>query len=144
MLLLRNHRHERFAQELAKGNSATEAYGLAGYRPHRQNAARLMTNDVIKERVAQLQQTAAQRTEITIERLIDEAEEARLLALANKQPNAMVAATMLKAKLAGVLVKRIEVGEPNEFENMTEQELREAIARLDTEISVNKTRHGNP
>jgi hypothetical protein len=48
MGILTNPRHELFAQELAKGRSATEAYMLAGYKPCRQNAARLMTNDDIR------------------------------------------------------------------------------------------------
>jgi hypothetical protein len=98
---------------------------MAGYQAHRQNAARLMTNDDIRHRVAELQEVAARRTEVTVERLIDEAEEARLLALANKQPNAMVSATTLKARLTGKLIKRLEVGEPNEFDKMSEHELRQ-------------------
>ena len=40
MGVLTNPRHELFAQELAKGKSASEAYTLAGNRPCRQNAAR--------------------------------------------------------------------------------------------------------
>lgn len=125
---LPNTRHEKFALQLAEGKSATEAYGLAGYRPRRQNASRLMmSNDDIKSRVAELQECAVRRTEITVESLFDEAEVARLLALANKQPSAMVAATTLKAKLAGLLIKRVERGEPNEFEHMTEEELRQFI-----------------
>lgn len=128
MAPLPNPRHEKFAQALAIGNSAIEAYSAAGYRPHRQNAARLMTNDAILGRLAEIQQRAARRTEITLERLIDEAEEARLLALVNSQPRAMIAATMAKARLAGLLVKRLEVGQPNGFENMTERELRQFIA----------------
>jgi phage terminase small subunit len=41
---LNNPRHERFAQELAAGNSADAAYEAAGYRKHRGNAARLNRN----------------------------------------------------------------------------------------------------
>ena len=102
---LPNTRHEKYAQELATGKSASEAYSCAGYQRHRQNAARLRTNDDIRRRMIELQDAAARSTEITIESLLDEAEEARLLALANKHPSAMVSATMLKAKLSGLLVK---------------------------------------
>jgi phage terminase small subunit len=106
MAVLRNARHERFAQEFSKGKSAAKAYEIAGYQAQRQNAARLMTNDDIQHRVAELQEVAARQTEVTVESLIDEAEEARLHARANGQPSAMVAATMLKAKLAGFLVRQ--------------------------------------
>ena len=135
MPILRNQRHELFALEVTKGKSAARAYEVAGFVPHRQNAARLMTNENIRRRVVELQAIAAKRAEVTVESLIDEAEEARLLAIANRNPNAMVSATTLKAKLTGKLVKRLEVGEPNEFKNMTEQELRQFIARADADIA---------
>ena len=41
---LRNPRHERFAHELAAGQTADAAYVLAGYRENRSNAARLNAN----------------------------------------------------------------------------------------------------
>ena len=42
---LTNPRYERFAQELAAGNTADGAYEAAGYRRHRGNAARLSANE---------------------------------------------------------------------------------------------------
>ena len=39
---LGNPRHEKFVQGLFEGKSADEAYQLAGYKPHRQNAHRLI------------------------------------------------------------------------------------------------------
>jgi phage terminase small subunit len=51
---LANARHERFAQELAKGKSATEAYAEAGYRPNSGNAATLKADQSISMRVAEL------------------------------------------------------------------------------------------
>lgn len=62
---LPNARHERFAQELAKGKSATEAYQLAGYKPDGKNAARLTKNDGVAARVAELQERSAARAEIS-------------------------------------------------------------------------------
>ena len=41
---LHNPRHERFAQELAAGDTADAAYVLAGYQENRSNAARLNAN----------------------------------------------------------------------------------------------------
>ena len=65
MPVLKNARHELFAQNLAKGMSATEAYEKAGYKPSRQHAARLATKGDIVARVAELQgSTAKQITDI--------------------------------------------------------------------------------
>jgi phage terminase small subunit len=52
---LRNPRHERFAQELAAGNTADAADVTAGYRENRSNAARLNANRDIQKRVAEIQ-----------------------------------------------------------------------------------------
>lgn len=61
MPALRNSRHERFAQELAKGVSASEAYVLAGFKPNRSNAASLRHKEHISTRIDELLQ---QREEI--------------------------------------------------------------------------------
>ena len=66
MAILKNARHERFAQNLAKGMSATAAYEKAGYKPNDQNAARLTRNDEIRSRVAELMAPAIEATEATL------------------------------------------------------------------------------
>jgi phage terminase small subunit len=72
MPVLSNPRHERFAQELAKGKSANEAYVLAGYEENRGNATRLNANESIQSRVAEIQSRGAQRAEVTVERVVSE------------------------------------------------------------------------
>ena len=72
MAPLRNTRHERFAQELATGKSADEAYQNAGYKPDRAHASRLAANGNIRGRVTELQNVAAAEVEITLESLINE------------------------------------------------------------------------
>jgi hypothetical protein len=47
MPILSNPRHERFAQELANGKTASDAYTAAGYKPSRANASTLRTNQNI-------------------------------------------------------------------------------------------------
>ena len=69
---LENQRHELFAQNLSKGMTADAAYMKAGFLPHRSNASRLMANDSIQKRVAELQQRAANKTEITVARVLEE------------------------------------------------------------------------
>jgi phage terminase small subunit len=99
---LKNTRHEAFAQALATGKSATEAYDAAGFKPHRQNASRLITNDDVCARVKELQAKTVKKVEITVDSLALELEEARSLAIKEKQTSAAVSATMGKAKLFGL------------------------------------------
>jgi phage terminase small subunit len=84
MPILENARHERLAQELAQGKSATEAhkiaYGSKG-RTSGVSGSRMLKNVEIKRRVAELQGKAAEKTVITVEGLISEADELKLLAI---------------------------------------------------------------
>lgn len=65
MPVLKNARHETFAQELAKGKTADEAYQLAGFKPNRGNAARLNANESIRARVEELASRGAEKAEWT-------------------------------------------------------------------------------
>lgn len=78
--MLSNPRHELFAQGLAGGLSASEAYKSAGFAGHASSASRLLTNAKIKDRVAELQERAAKGVSIdrqwVLERLIENANRA--------------------------------------------------------------------
>ena len=113
MGILTNPRHELFAQELAKGKSATEAYAGAGYKPCRQNAARLTTNDDIRARLAEIQAQAAKKSEVTVQSLLDELEHARARADSLDQLGEAVKAISEKAKISGLLVSCVEVSHAN-------------------------------
>jgi hypothetical protein len=52
---LTNLRHERFAQALALGKAANEAYAQAGYRANDGNASRLKGNERISARVQEIE-----------------------------------------------------------------------------------------
>ena len=108
MPALANPKHERFAQALAKGETADAAYSIAGYKPNRGNAATLKANQSILYRVAEIQGKAAAKAGVTIQSLTDELEQARGIAIAEKQSSAAVAATMGKAKLLGLVVDKQE------------------------------------
>jgi hypothetical protein len=111
---LGNPRHERFAQELGTGKSADAAYGLAGYRANRSNAARLSANQDIQKRVAEIQSVGAELAAITIETLIAEAEAARSKAMREKGgASAAVAAITAKAKLAGLWREKVAQTDPS-------------------------------
>ena len=72
MPVLPNQRHERFAQELAKGSSATDAYAAAGYSGDRTAASRLSTNVNIQARVTEILARGAERAAITEEMVLRE------------------------------------------------------------------------
>ncbi len=65
MPVLSNPRHESFAQALAKGKSAAEAYKAAGYKGDRTAASRLSTNVNVQRRVTELKEKAAEKAEVT-------------------------------------------------------------------------------
>jgi hypothetical protein len=101
MPVLKNPRHERMAQGLAKGLSAEKAHVEAGFKQNRHNAAALAREEHISTRVTELQSKAVKKVEITVDSLASELEEARAMALKEKQTSAAVSATMGKAKLFG-------------------------------------------
>lgn len=72
MAVLSNSKHEAFAQSLAKGFSASDAYVAAGYKASRSAASRLSTNVNIEARVAELTARGAERAEIDIARTLKE------------------------------------------------------------------------
>ena len=72
MGLLANPRYERFAQALALGKTATEAYALAGYKANDGNASRLKGNERISARVQEIVGRAAERAEVSLERVLRE------------------------------------------------------------------------
>lgn len=65
MPVLKNTRHEKFAQERAKGATIDAAYKAAGYISSRQNAHRLSTNEGIEARIRELQSEIAEKAEWT-------------------------------------------------------------------------------
>lgn len=110
---LPNQRHERFAQELAKGKTADEAYEVAGYKPNRGNATTLKANQSVIDRLSELQTRAADRAEVTAADIVKQLDEDRDLAHTEKQVSAAVSASMGKAKLLGLIKERHEHTGPN-------------------------------
>lgn len=133
MPVLENQRHELFAQALAAGKTADDAYSSAGFKANRGNAATLKANQSISSRVAEIQAVAAERAAVNIDSLTDELEQARAIAVAEKQSSAAVAATMGKAKLHGYLVDKkqltgprggpVQIADLSRLKGMTTEEL---------------------
>jgi hypothetical protein len=93
--LLKNPKHERFACALAKGETATRAYELAGYRSHDGNAATLRGNQKVQDRVAEILKDATATTTLTITMATE-----RLLAIAAKGERSGEASMLSVARLA--------------------------------------------
>lgn len=72
MPVLKNAKHERFAQGVAKGNTAEEAYRLAGYEPSIKNAQRLKCNEGISVRISEILNRSAEKAEISIASVLSE------------------------------------------------------------------------
>ena len=130
MPTLRNTRHEKFALELAAGKSATEAYVLAGYRSSRRNASRLRTSEGVIGRVKELQAASANHAVISVATICAELDAAIQIAIQGKQAAAMVAASTLRAKLAGLLTDRVEIRQADPFASCESmEEIADTIAR---------------
>ncbi|KQW79727.1 hypothetical protein [Brevundimonas sp. Root1279] len=141
MPALENARHERFAQELAKGEPASTAYVTAGYEANDGNAIRLKGNEKVEARVAEILSRAATRAEITVadisERLLKIAEKCERTSEANKLGVARQT-LMDVAKLNGLVVDKREMfgkgGGPIEYANLTEAEIDARLAALSGEV----------
>lgn len=100
MPVLRNAKHEAFAQALAKGRSAAAAYEDAGYKPSRSAASRLSTNVSIRSRADEIAGRAAEKAEWTaadrlkgLKRIFDATED--------KDPRTAIAALSEANKMQG-------------------------------------------
>ena len=125
MPVLKNPRHERFARELAKGKSATEAYVSAGYKHSanaRSSASVLQANPNISQRVEKLQgKIAARVVEQTAVTRADILEELKKIVFAtfedgSVKANDKRAACIDYARIEGWIVERHEHGVAGEFE----------------------------
>jgi phage terminase small subunit len=99
-----------FCREYTKDCNGTAAAKRAGYseRTANEQAARLHAKPQVSAEVQRLQNEAAATAQVTVASLLIEAEQARVLAREGGQPAAMVSATVLKAKLCGLLVDKHE------------------------------------
>jgi hypothetical protein len=70
MPVLENPRHEAFAQGLASGLTATEAYERAGYRGGGSHAWRLHGTEEVRARVRELQEATALRAGMSREEAV--------------------------------------------------------------------------
>lgn len=156
MPVLKNPKHERFAQELAKGETAERAYQTAGFKPNRGNANTLKQNQSILDRVSEIlaerekihgQSTARaiEKVALTKEWVLSKLRENAERALQERpvldgeggitgeyryEGTVANRALELLGKELGMFIERKELGNPGEFDKINDPEqLREQLRR---------------
>lgn len=114
---LENSKHERFAQALAAGKTAVDAYECAGYRRNRGHASTLRKNPGLLKRVDEILESrgqiqgrgalaAIERARLSKTTVIEMLLADRELARQNGQSSAAIRATELLGKELGMFVER--------------------------------------
>ena len=139
MPTLLNPRWERFAQELANGVPAPKAYATAGYKgADPGNASHLQAKPQISQRIAELlgerEHIHAEGTAKAIEKVALTQEWVLTRLMENAERALQHVAVLDKERKPtgeyrydGNVANRHEVGQPNEFANWTDEELRQYV-----------------
>lgn len=110
-------KQEKFCLAFVETSNKSEAYRMAydcsKMKPESvwRKAVEVFDNVNVAARIKQLQDEAAARNRVTVDDLLRELEEARIIAMAAETPqsSAAVAATMGKAKLLGMDKQLVEL-----------------------------------
>ena len=130
--------------------NASEAYKRA-YNSHakpntlHRKANDLLKHPVIKAEVQTMQAQARERNQVTIDKVVDELEEARQIAKQSGNAAAMVSATLGKAKVLGLVVDKQETNtkiltppvfnfKPVSPKEMTDDELKTELKKYGIDI----------
>ena len=130
--------------------NASEAYKRA-YNSHakpntlHRKANDLLKHPVIKAEVQTMQAQARERNQVTIDKVVDELEEARQVAKQSGNASAMVSATLGKAKVLGLVVDKQETNtkiltppvfnfKPVSPKEMTDDELKTELKKYGIDI----------
>jgi phage terminase small subunit len=153
---LPNKRHETFVKGIINGLSGTEAYKQAGYDVTNDNvagaaASRLLADVRVSTRIAEIlgqrEQIADKATQKAAEALSIDREwvmrglmEDRALARSLEIPSASIRALELLGKELGMFIERRENGNPGDFDRLTTDELRTALAAELAQVDQNRSR----
>lgn len=131
---LKNERHERMAQEMAKGTGDFGAFRSVGFTGGPPAASKIANRPEVRARVAELLKRAADRAEVTVADIAKQLDEDREFAKAQGQAGACVSASMGKAKVLGLIKERHEHtgrnGGPIEYRDLSEEEVDERLEDL--------------
>ena len=139
--ILYDYREEQFAQLIVSGIPPKEAKEQAGFARTR-SPSKLLKTPRIKERIDQLLLSSAYKAELSRAHLIDEVRKESLLAReAGQHSAALKGLEMLGKELHKMFIDRKEVGGPGDFDNKTEEELKEFIIKHLAELGINDPVH---
>lgn len=144
---LKNARHERFAQELAKGATADAAYANAGFKRNRCNAARLKTNENVAARVEELKaligEKVVEKTAIDAAWVLKKAVELHDKCLENNAYPAAKGALELigKHKEVQAFREQIEHSGLIEYRDLSDEEIAARIAAHEKASAERPTTH---
>jgi hypothetical protein len=142
--VLQNARYEVFAQSIAGGKPPSDAFADAGFSPNTGNCSTLRNKPNVAARIDELLQCRqdvvlekiAAEIEVTRETLLDELEEARLIAINAKNSSAAAQCSMGKARICGLIIDRREVGDAGAFDGHTDDQLTEEAAQRARSLGV--------
>ena len=129
--------HERFAIEYIRTSSNAEAYRRArkaiavyAYKPEnaRHLGYQLKNYPGVNERIEELRNAMAKRADITLDKLVNDVQEALNLARLLQKPGEMISAAMAQGKLCGLYGDRVEQVNIDGNEPQTAQEVIERVA----------------
>lgn len=145
-------KQELFAQAYLETSNASEAYKRAYNTQANANtvnrkASQLLKHPEVIKLLAELKAETRQRHKLTIDDILQELEQSRLLALKNIQCSAAVTATMSKAKLLGLdkqVIEHKEALTPPVFNfvgvkpvrDLTEDELSAELAKYGIDVKA--------
>lgn len=132
-------KQERFVHEYIATGNACEAYRRS-YDTKSRNQATIMTsankllkNPAISKKIEEIRSKARKRNEITVDDLVNELDEFRVIAKEDRNPAAGVSAVMSKGKLLGMVVDRKELTVHGMISSMTDDELMSFIDEVDVD-----------
>ncbi len=129
--VLRNPRHELYAQGLAAGLTRAESYIKAGFKgklPAIAASCLERNHPNIPKRVSELLKNSAARAELSRKDILDRIlEDWGLARKLGQTASALKAAELYGREVHKMFTERKEIGGPGDFDNKTEAELREMI-----------------
>ena len=134
MPVLKNARHEKFAQSRASGRTIDDAYIDAGFKANRGNAARLNANESVRKRIVEITSRVAEKAEWSAADRLISLKSIHDASLGDDHRTAIAAIAEANKMQGSYAPSRNEHtgkgGGPIEYANLTEEEIDARIAAL--------------
>ena len=116
-------KQERFAYEYVKQDGCGPNAIIAAFGEKTRNAARVAAYKMLRKphvwrKVEEVRAKMAKRSDITIEKILTDYEQALQFARQQEKAGDMVSAATAQAKLVGLLRDRVEQGNPGDFDHL--------------------------